>query len=403
MVGMALRRLRFGPRKLVATAIAVVTTGLLWIFTRDPAVTAVSVLIVSGLTALGIAIGKARRNFARQERSESRRVREAYTANINSHLELDKRLDEIIHPGTGRGENDALRTSRIAMAHGRGSWFINRVTVSTPGGSDVELVEKGVDTDSNELSFWRSVDSGALVLSGHSYRAVRPLDIVQGAPVSVLYFPYLPALDRERRVLQSEFRTNLPTIVKAVAEFNGRNTMPLTSLGGTSRYSTPPRPSVQELQLRLNLDSEDATDLLRSFDRVQREWSTIQDAYANLPHCLCHNDISPGNAVCVNGIITFNDFGVASGGPIGSDLHTIIRWSAHAMYDRHRVEELIATYVEAVRPYHTTTVADVRFAAWTTFYLRYTNLKFSSARYERPFRLALQQMASTIRDRALNR
>jgi hypothetical protein len=73
------------------------------------------------------------------------------------------------------------------------------------------------------------------------------------------------------------------------------------------------------------------------------------------------------------------------------------------MYDRHRVEELIATYVEAVRPYHTTTVADVRFAAWTTFYLRYTNLKFSSARYERPFRLALQQMASTIRDRALNR
>lgn len=34
MIDMALQRLRFGPSNVVATAIAVVTAGILWIFTR---------------------------------------------------------------------------------------------------------------------------------------------------------------------------------------------------------------------------------------------------------------------------------------------------------------------------------------------------------------------------------
>jgi hypothetical protein len=67
------------------------------------------------------------------------------------------------------------------------------------------------------------------------------------------------------------------------------------------------------------------------------------------------------------------------------------------MYEPDHVEGLLTTYVEAIKPYHgTVSVEEVRLAAWTTFYLRYTNLKFSSARYERPFRFALEQMADLI-------
>jgi len=53
--------------------------------------------------------------------------------------------------------------------------------------------------------------------------------------------------------------------------------------------------------------------------------------------------------------------------------------------------------VEAIRPYYrAVSLSDVSLAAWTTFYLRYTNLKYSSARYERPFRFALEQLSVII-------
>jgi hypothetical protein len=373
------------------------TGGVLWIVTRNPVLTAVCALVALGLSALWVGTEKAKRRASTQRRDETDRTREAYIAEITAHLELDRRLQTAVGSDEDHGNIGSWQIRRTPMAHGRGSRFINHVRLATSGCSADELVEKGVDGDSDELSFWRTVDADALALSGNSYRALAPTDIAPGDPVSVMYFPYLPALDRRTAVLRRDFRANLTAIVASVAEFNGRNGLPRPGPSAASRYPFPPRPSVAELRLRMNVSAECADDLLRSVDRVRNDWSIIGDAYSSLPRCLCHNDISPGNAVHVDGIITLSDFGLASAGPIGSDLHTIIRWSAGKMYEPDHVEGLMTTYVEAIKPYHSTvSVAEVRLAAWTTFYLRYTNLKFSSARYERPFRFALEQMADLI-------
>jgi hypothetical protein len=373
------------------------TGGVLWIVTRNPVLTAVCALVALGLSALWVGTEKAKRRASTQRRDETDRTREAYIAEITTHLELDRRLQTAVGSDEDHGNIGSWQIRRTPMAHGRGSRFINHVRLATSGCSADELVEKGVDGDSDELSFWRTVDADALALSGNSYRALAPTDIAPGDPVSVMYFPYLPALDRRTAVLRRDFRANLTAIVASVAEFNGRNGLPRPGPSAASRYPFPPRPSVAELRLRMNVSAECADDLLRSVDRVRNDWSIIGDVYSSLPRCLCHNDISPGNAVHVDGIITLSDFGLASAGPIGSDLHTIIRWSAGKMYEPDHVEGLMTTYVEAIKPYHSTvSVAEVRLAAWTTFYLRYTNLKFSSARYERPFRFALEQMADLI-------
>jgi hypothetical protein len=373
------------------------TGGVLWIVTRNPVLTAVCALVALGLSALWVGTEKAKRRASTQRRDETDRTREAYIAEITTHLELDRRLQTAVGSDEDHGNIGSWQIRRTPMAHGRGSRFINHVRLATSGCSADELVEKGVDGDSDELSFWRTVDADALALSGNSYRALAPTDIAPGDPVSVMYFPYLPALDRRTAVLRRDFRANLTAIVASVAEFNGRNGLPRPGPSAASRYPFPPRPSVAELRLRMNVSAECADDLLRSVDRVRNDWSIIGDVYSSLPRCLCHNDISPGNAVHVDGIVTLSDFGLASAGPIGSDLHTIIRWSAGKMYEPDHVEGLMTTYVEAIKPYHSTvSVAEVRLAAWTTFYLRYTNLKFSSARYERPFRFALEQMADLI-------
>jgi len=393
----ALLRLLSGPGRLAGTAIVAGTGGVLWIVTRNPVLTAVCALVALGLSALWVGTEKAKRRASTQRRDETDRTREAYIAEITTHLELDRRLQTAVGSDEDHGNIGSWQIRRTPMAHGRGSRFINHVRLATSGCSADELVEKGVDGDSDELSFWRTVDADALALSGNSYRALAPTDIAPGDPVSVMYFPYLPALDRRTAVLRRDFRANLTAIVASVAEFNGRNGLPRPGPSAASRYPFPPRPSVAELRLRMNVSAECADDLLRSVDRVRNDWSIIGDVYSSLPRCLCHNDISPGNAVHVDGIITLSDFGLASAGPIGSDLHTIIRWSAGKMYEPDHVEGLMTTYVEAIKPYHSTvSVAEVRLAAWTTFYLRYTNLKFSSARYERPFRFALEQMADLI-------
>lgn len=80
-----------------------------------------------------------------------------------------------------------------------------------------------------------------------------------------------------------------------------------------------------------------------------------------------------------------SDFGLAGAGPVGSDLHTIIRWSGKAIDDTTHVESLVIGYLDAVRPFVSTlSLQDVRLAAWTSFFLRYTNLKYSSARHLPP-------------------
>jgi hypothetical protein len=256
-------------------------------------------------------------------------------------------------------------------------------------------VEKAVGSDSSEIRLWRGVADAALVLHTETYDVLEPVHRVVGEAVSVLYFPYLAELDRPRRMLRPEFRKNMHTIVAAVAEFNGRNLVAAGSglhLGGQPFMAT--RPTVAGLKVRLDVPTKAARALQRSWDAAHNDWLQLRKAYEQLPQCLCHNDVAPWNVVCRDGQMTaFSDLGLSGTGPIGSDLHTVIRWSGKYIHDAAYIADALLTYLDALSLYVTTVdLEDVRLAAWATFFLRYTDLRFSSARRLHSFELALRRM-----------
>lgn len=64
--------------------------------------------------------------------------------------------------------------------------------LTRPNGSGIELVEKGVDSDSDELRFWRDERRSELILRTDRYESLEPIAIVPDDPVSVMYFPTCP-------------------------------------------------------------------------------------------------------------------------------------------------------------------------------------------------------------------
>lgn len=310
---------------------------------------------------------------------------------IVADLELNSQLAEWF--GHTAGPDGSARIVRTAMSPGQGAALLNRVDLKTPDGSTVTLVEKAVGNEGSELLLWRGTADTGLVLHTETYDVLEPLHQVDGGPVSVLYFPYLADLDRPRHVLRPEFRKNMHTIVSAIAELNGRNL-----IGSYPRLGNQPfaatRPTVAALKVRLDLRSGTARALQRRWDAAHDNWLNLRETYEQLPRCLCHNDVAPWNVVCRDGqVTTFADLGLSGTGPVGSDLHSVIRWSGKYIHDDAYIDDMLATYFEAVRPYVTTvSLADIRLAAWSTFFLRYTDLRFSSARHLHSYELAVRRM-----------
>jgi hypothetical protein len=299
--------------------------------------------------------------------------------------------------GASRGSAPAA-TVRTSILRGKSSRFLNRVDLGDTTGQAAKLVEKGLPNDAGELSFWRGKTWPDPILNAERYNAVRPLHVYVGDPVSVLYFPYVPGLDRDTTDLRRAFRASMKQIAAALADFNGLNMMRSGStIGRTLRFNAV-RPTPSDLQRRLGMGTDDAHELVREWDRAHAAWQATQDTLAELPWCLCHNDVSPGNSLHVNGVTTFADFGLACSGPVGSDLHTLLRWSGKAIDKPAHVDGLLRTYVDRIQAYNESiTIEDVRTAAWATFFLRYTNLKFASARYPNIFNLAIRQMLDVSR------
>jgi Ser/Thr protein kinase RdoA (MazF antagonist) len=246
--------------------------------------------------------------------------------------------------------------------------------------------------------FWRQARASRPVLRGRTFEVVEPVGVVDRDVLSALYFRYLPRLDGEIKVLRREFRGNVQVVAAAVAELNGRNLVASMSppLSRGNPFSAV-RPSRDDLQRRLDTTRKTARGLQRSWDEAHRGWLAVRRAYERLLQCLCHRDVSPGNSVHVDATIRFADFGLAGVGRVGSDLHTLIRWSGKAMADDDHVEDLIKTYLDGLKPYvPAVTLNEVRLAAWAAFFLRYTNLKFSSARYLRTYDLAVRKMREMV-------
>jgi hypothetical protein len=314
-------------------------------------------------------------------------------ADLNSAATLQLLNGRLIGGFGGETQSGTPTIVRTSMPPGKSSPFLNRIDLGREGESATRLVEKAVLNDSAELLFWRESTWPNPILSGGTYNAVRPVDLYMGDSASVLYFPYVSALDRDKRSLQREFRSNLKTIAAAVADFNAHNMSKPGPPAPRGQRFDAVRPTHSDLQTRLGITGDDAHALRESWNQAHAAWRASCVALTRLPWCLCHNDVSPGNSTYTDGVLTLADFGLAAGGPVGTDLHTLMRWSGEAITDPVHVDALLAAYVGRMRAYdRSVSLEDVRLAAWATFFLRYTNLKFSSARYLNTYKLAIQRM-----------
>lgn len=373
-----LRGAGLGPRKELAVGVAAVSAGT-WIWVTDPFLAAMLVMLVGGATVIWLI--------------KLTRWRRAAQRNESDLEEVLRRIDRRLASGHLTGfpaGSSPPQVVRTRMRPGKGSLFLNRVAVTRADGTRTELVEKGVRRDSQELAFWRSVGRAGLILNGDRYDSLLPIDAVDGRVLSALIFPYLPELNGDRKEMRREFRANAQAIVVALAEFNGRNLVPARL--PVARRSSAPRPARAELESKLAVSPESATALLGSWDDAHDAWAAVKDAYERLPLCFCHNDVSGGNTVYADGITRFIDFALAGVGPIGSDLHSVIRWSGKAIDDPVHIARLLNTYLDGIRPFVTVTLEDLRLATWAAFYLRYTDLRLTAAQHETVYRLALRRM-----------
>jgi hypothetical protein len=337
------------------------------------------------------------RERARAKRREARRrAIEVALVDVVTHLQLDR---ELVRGLSGVPAADgALGIRRVPLAAGRGSHQVNHVRLRSGGGRPVDLVEKVVNSDGTEMRFWAWAADRQLTFRGDGFELLHPELTVTGRDVSALYFRYIPELARERAALKRAYRGQLRTIASAVGHLNASNVIP-TSTPPPDRPrpfpAQPPAPTA--LERHLGVTAAYAQSLRAAWNALHRRWDEVEAVRARLPRVLCHHDVSPGNVAVVAGETKLIDPGLSDVGPLGSDLHAVLRWSGPRLYDDVHSEQLLAAYLDGVRAHLPTVDADaVRVTAWATFFLRYTNLRFGHARDLAAFELAIRRLEQLL-------
>lgn len=341
-----------------------------------------------------------RRHFPRRLKVFYRKVSRRYYA--KSSL-LRHKLDDQLESLNLHGEKTfEVHRTPMAQRTGASTLFLNIVDLDPPGDdrAQVRLVEKGIWSASNEAAFWRNAEAEGWRLEGERYGVIRPVKVVDRGAATIFYLPYLPSLNRSRDRFHAEFQENLNSVTAAVARLNGNN-----AAGGQrwsrSRYGQfrfPRKPTAPELRNALHVSPHRASELREVWEEIREHWHIIETAYERVPTCLCHSDVSPGNVIVEDGRAVFVDLGMARVGPIGSDLHTIIRWSGIPLNDATNFYDLLGVYLselnssEIVAEFH-----EAWLAAWTTFFLRYGDLRWQSSRDAEVYSLALYSMRDLIR------
>jgi hypothetical protein len=293
------------------------------------------------------------------------------------------------------------RPRRVLFDVGYGSYYLARIRSQGRENRSVQLVEKALPADSRELAFWRAHEVDAVATHGRHYQALRPLLVLERDGVGFMYFPYVAALDQDTRLARQHFRANLRKVTTAAAEFAYDN---LTAAWGDhapqiTKASGPP--STQRMRRLLHVTSPAQARLLGSIHRdLESSWPDLLEDYQRLPIAMAHNDLGPGNAFVVDGAVHLLDFAKAGVAPLGSDLHTLIRWSGTALTDIDAGEEIIGWYHEALRSLGCdVNLDDVRLAAWVTFFMRYSNLRWRSSRRLDVYSLALVKLRELCQER----
>lgn len=344
-------------------------------------------------------------NDIRRFRSES--TSSAYREHIDHFCKAVGLDDSVLEmtfpdkPGNGVGP---VSMTREPVHLGMGSFWLSQITVAMDDGSELTLMEKAVDATGPEARFWASVASHSYQLTGRHFTSVAPLFSIDAEPLTILYLPYLDDVHRTQAESKRNFRSDLDVLVRAVAEFNASNVMPPSKDAPEERRIVATRkdaPSIREIQRGLGVQSRHAANLLRAAcQRVDARWDELQEMYDATPLGLCHNDIGPGNAIVDSAsehvhLLDFEKAGVA---PIGSDMHTILRWGGRSLEHEDEAERLLSLYAEQVQQVRPEiTLSQVRVGAWVTFFMRYSSIgKWRSARNLDSYSLALLKASELL-------
>jgi hypothetical protein len=265
----------------------------------------------------------------------------------------------------------------LPVGRTRGGYFSCLVT--RPDG--LRRFVKCVPRRSREMRFWDAWERGEIRAEGQHYRLLPPERRILGRHLALLIFPDLgssPGLSRRRT---SRYAGNLETVVLAIADFNSDHLardlcrLPVSRAG--RGYFVPFK---RRIMRALAVDRAEARRIARRLRGVEWRWPPLRRRVYRAPLCLSHMDFGPGNIFIGPEPAVILDFGHAAAAPIGSDLHTLLRYGrkGDAAVDWARLVEVYAGVFEAkgiaVDRAAIARAAEMHFAA------RYRNLRLESAR-----------------------
>lgn len=347
-------------------------------------------------------------NDIRRFRSDS--TSSAYREHIDQFCKAVGLDDSVL--GMAHGRELGNGASPVSMTRepvhvGMGSFWLSQIKLAMGDGSELMLMEKAVDATGPEARFWASAASRNYQLAGRRFTSIAPLFSIDAEPLTILYLPYVDDVHRTHTENKRNFRSDLDVLVRAAAEFNASNLVPASEDAAEERRIVATRqdaPSIRDIQKGLSVQSRHAAHLLRAAcQRIDARWDELQEMYDATPVGLCHNDIGPGNAIVDSAsehvhLLDFEKAGVA---PIGSDMHTILRWGGRSLEHEDEAERLLSVYaeeVQLVRP--DVTLSQIRVGAWVTFFMRYSSItKWRSARNLDSYSLAMLKAAELLNER----
>ena len=316
---------------------------------------------------------------------------------LNKHL-LEALLEK---PSTRQNAPDIERNPILS---GHGSFFINIVTIHTDTGTPWRLVEKCVSPNSAESAFWQSHTAKHLKDAPQAH-IVRPISILTLSDAHVLYFPFIAAANQSPRSSKEHFRTNLNLLAEHCAAWNAANLSKTHIPDSPNSFllgRPPSRIRQRHIRRHLNITSKTkAAKLSRQSQFIHDHWAAVQERIQRIPATICHNDLGPGNFFQDRSTAYIIDLAKASYGPLGSDLHTLLRWGRTTLHDEHAADALITRYQQALSK-HDINVAkqDILIASWAVFYARYSQLhRWKSARNQDAFLRALDEGLRLVQER----
>lgn len=288
-------------------------------------------------------------------------------------------LDAIRRAFANDGDADAAAAlvDCAPVGQTKGGYF-SCIAVSTDG---TRRFVKCIPKRSREMRFWDAWAKDGIRTRGRHYELLPPERCLSGAQLAVLVFPALdpnPGLGRRRT---SRYAGNLETVVRAIADFNSDHAGDgLPDLRVSQEGKAHFVPLKRRIVGTLGVNGQEARRISQNLRAIEWRWAALRRRIYRAPLCLSHMDFGPGNILIGPRPPVILDFGHAAVAPIGTDLHTVLRYArkGDAPVDWSRLVDIYAEVFEskgiAVDRAAIANAAELHFAA------RYRNLRLQSAR-----------------------